>query len=36
MVPDLVQMAGMRIMLGGQPADPAVAKHLRRMAAEGP
>jgi hypothetical protein len=29
-------LAGMRIMLGGQPADPAVAKHLRRLAAEGP
>lgn len=29
-------LAGMRIMLGGQPADPAVAKHLRRLALEGP
>jgi hypothetical protein len=29
-------LAGMRIMLGGQPADPAVAKHLRRLAVEGP
>lgn len=28
-------LAGMRVMLGGQPADPAVAKHLRRLAAEG-
>jgi hypothetical protein len=29
-------LAGMRIMLGGQPADPAVAKQLRRLVAEGP
>ncbi len=24
-------LSGMRIMLGGQPADPAVGKHLRRL-----
>ena len=29
-------LSGMRIMLGGQPADPAVGKHLRRLMAEGP
>ena len=28
-------LSGMRIMLGGQPADPAVGKHLRRLMAEG-